>query len=86
MFFDSLQKLIEYLITEDCINCGACSTVCPSGAIYPGRKDFKINGVKQKAKVKDHFFIVPEKCNNCDGFYDLPLQCALWISSSSMRM
>ncbi|AGS33388.1 4Fe-4S ferredoxin, iron-sulfur binding [Candidatus Karelsulcia muelleri] len=47
-------------ITEKCINCGACEPECPNNAIYEGT---------------DYYFIVPEKCTECLGFYDEP-QCA----------
>ncbi|MBU6942184.1 YfhL family 4Fe-4S dicluster ferredoxin [Candidatus Karelsulcia muelleri] len=51
-------------ITEKCINCGACEPECPNNAIYEGYKECKKN-----------YFIVPEKCTECLGFYDEP-QCA----------
>jgi len=50
-------------ITEKCINCGACEPECPNNAIYEGSTD------------KKNYFIVPEKCTECLGFYDEP-QCA----------
>ncbi len=42
MFTDSFQNIITLLITEDCINCKACDTICPSNAIYPGGKELQI--------------------------------------------
>jgi ferredoxin len=72
MFTDSFQNLITLLITEDCINCRACDTICPSNAIYPGGKEFKLNNIKHKALVKDYYYIVPEKCNFCEGVYEEP--------------
>lgn len=50
-------------ITEKCINCGACEPECPNNAIYEGYKE------------NYYYFIVPEKCTECLGFYDEP-QCA----------
>lgn len=47
-------------ITEKCINCGACEPECPNNAISEGT---------------ENYFIVPEKCTECLGFYDEP-QCA----------
>ncbi len=72
MFSDSLQNIVSLLITEDCINCRACDTICPTNAIYPGGKDYKLNNKKHKAPVKDYYFIVTEKCNFCEGVYVAP--------------
>ena len=58
MSSDSLQNIVSLLITEDCINCRACDTICPTNAIYPGGKDYKLNNKKHKAPVKDYYFIV----------------------------
>ena len=33
------------MITEDCINCGACEDECPNGAISMGEEIFVIAGV-----------------------------------------
>ena len=41
------------LITEDCINCGACEDECPNGAI---------------SVVDDIFVIDPQLCTECVGF------------------
>ncbi len=72
MFSDSLQEIATLLITEDCINCKACDTICPSGAIYPGGKDYILNNKKHKAPVKDYYYIVPDKCNFCEGVHEEP--------------
>ncbi|WP_259158931.1 YfhL family 4Fe-4S dicluster ferredoxin [Candidatus Karelsulcia muelleri] len=56
-------------ITEKCINCGACEPECPNNAIYEGYKECT-DGTKNY-----YYFIVPEKCTECLGFYDEP-QCA----------
>jgi len=48
------------LITEECINCGACEPECPNSAITGG----------------DEIFIIdPAKCTECVGHYD-ESQCA----------
>jgi ferredoxin len=60
------------LITEDCINCRACDTICSSGAIYPGGKDYIQNNKKYKAPVKEYYYIVPEKCTFCEGVHESP--------------
>lgn len=72
MFSDSLQDLVSLLITDDCINCKACDTVCPSDAVYSGGKEYELNNKKYKAPVYDHYYIVPEKCNRCEGAYEKP--------------
>ena len=48
------------LITEECINCGACEPECPNDAISMG---------------DEIFVIVHEKCTECVGHYDVS-QCA----------
>ena len=47
------------IITEECINCGACVPECPNEAISEG---------------EDIFIIDPDKCTECVGWYDEP-QC-----------
>ena len=46
---------MAYKITDDCINCGACDSECPTGAI--SEKD-------------DKRVIDPEKCTNCGACVD----------------
>jgi ferredoxin len=43
------------MITEECINCGACEPECPNKAIAPG---------------EDIFVIDPKLCTECVGFHD----------------
>jgi NAD-dependent dihydropyrimidine dehydrogenase PreA subunit len=47
-------------ITEACVNCGACESVCPSGGISRG---------------PDVFVIDPALCTECVGFHHTQ-QCA----------
>ncbi|HET54450.1 MAG TPA: YfhL family 4Fe-4S dicluster ferredoxin [Ignavibacteria bacterium] len=47
------------MITDECINCGACEPECPNDAISEGEEFFEID---------------PEKCTECVGYYDEP-QC-----------
>ncbi|WP_341656752.1 4Fe-4S dicluster domain-containing protein [Blattabacterium cuenoti] len=78
-------------ITEKCINCGACEPECPNQAIYEGGKKWRMSDgtslkkkeildldptIFQEPKKKDIYFIVPEKCTECVGFYDKP-QCIM---------
>ena len=72
MFSESPQRRVPLFITEDCINCRACDTICPSNAIYPGGKEHELNNKKQKALSNEHYYIVPEKCTFCEGVYDKP--------------
>lgn len=58
------------VITSECINCGACEPECPNTAIYQGGVEWELNGVKHPAIATDIFYIVPEKCTECVGFYD----------------
>lgn len=74
------------MITEECINCGACEPECPNTAIYEGGSDWKMgsasfgegdpapSGANGFFK-NDFFYIVPDKCTECVGFHDEP-QCA----------
>ena len=47
------------MITEECINCGACEPECPNNAISAGEEIYKIN---------------TELCTECVGYFDEP-QC-----------
>ena len=62
------------LITEECINCGACEPECPNTAIYEGSINWELNGNSHNSLVTDYFYIVPDKCTECVGFHDEP-QC-----------
>ena len=48
------------MITEECINCGACEPECPNEAISEGDEIFEID---------------PAKCTECVGHHDKE-QCA----------
>ena len=43
------------MITDECINCGACEPECPVGAISEGETAYVID---------------PAKCVECEGHYD----------------
>ena len=59
------------MITSECINCGACEPECPNTAIYQGGVEWQApDGSTHPALSNDIFFIVPEKCTECVGFYD----------------
>jgi ferredoxin len=63
------------MITEECINCGACEPECPNTAIYAGGADWELNGAKHPALSADFYYIVPEKCTECVGHFNEE-QCA----------
>ena len=72
------------IITEDCINCGACEPECPNTAIYQGGVEWEFNGAQHPAIDEDIFYIVPDKCTECVGFFDqeacaavCPVDCCL---------
>ncbi len=72
------------MITEECINCGACEPECPNTAIYQGAVEWEFNGEEHAAISEDLFYIVPQKCTECVGFYDeeacqavCPVDCCL---------
>ena len=58
------------LITSDCINCGACEPECPNTAIYQGGVDWELGDATSPAISEDIFYIVPQKCTECVGFYE----------------
>ncbi|MBI3800722.1 MAG: 4Fe-4S dicluster domain-containing protein [Deltaproteobacteria bacterium] len=58
------------MITSECINCGACEPECPNTAIYQGGVECDFNGVSHPPVADGIFYIVPEKCTECVGFYD----------------
>jgi len=74
------------MITEECINCGACEPECPNTAIYEGGSEWSMGGNTFNEGdaspaghsgffSNDFFYIVPDKCTECVGFHDEP-QCA----------
>ena len=71
-------------ITDECINCAACEPECPNTAIYQGGVEWEFNGEVHEAISEDLFYIVPQKCTECVGFYDqeacqavCPVDCCL---------
>ena len=63
------------MITEECINCGACEPECPNTAIYEGGANYEYEGKSHAALAQEVYYIVPEKCTECVGFFDQE-QCA----------
>jgi ferredoxin len=58
------------IITEECINCGACEPECPNTAIYEGGAQWELDGATKPAVKEDIYYIVPDKCTECVGFHD----------------
>lgn len=56
------------VITNNCINCGACAAECPTEAIYPPGESREENGTLFTSHSSEHFFIVTSKCDECSGF------------------
>ncbi len=76
---------MSYLITSECINCGACEPECPNTAIYEGGSSWELAGKSYGENdvapsgasgfwSSDFFFIAPDKCTECNGFHEKP-QC-----------
>jgi ferredoxin len=81
------------IITDECINCGACEPECPNNAIYEGGVEWtwgggtnletveiegggSIDASEPQEPLSDEFYyIVPNKCTECQGFHEEP-QCA----------
>ncbi len=66
------------MITDDCINCGACEPECPNTAIYEAGAEWEYDGKTGRDEEDfysdEFFYIVPDKCTECVGFHDEP-QC-----------
>jgi ferredoxin len=81
------------MITDECINCGACEPECPNTAIYEGGVEWTwgggtslkevtledgtvVSATEKQDPVSDEFYyIVTDKCTECNGFHEEP-QCA----------
>jgi ferredoxin len=62
-----MDSLMAMIITNDCINCGACASECPVDAIYEPGERTKLNENDVNSISNDHYFIVAEICTNCLG-------------------
>jgi ferredoxin len=77
---------MSIMITDECINCGACKPECPNTAIYEPNEEWDLAGKIYYGDDRapsgatgffseDVYYIVPDKCTECMGFHDEP-QCA----------
>jgi ferredoxin len=76
---------MSYIITSECINCGACEPECPNNAIYEGGANWELAGNTYGESdaapsgatgfwSAEFFYVVPDKCTECKGFHEKP-QC-----------
>ena len=48
----NVKKQMAIIITDECINCGACEPECPNNAIYEGAEEWKYkDGTSLEGKV-----------------------------------
>ncbi len=57
---------MSVIISDECINCDACRTVCPVNAIVDD---------SENPTGESRYYVKPEKCIECVDIYDDP-QCA----------
>ncbi len=63
------------IITDECVNCGACEPACPNKAIYAGGEKYELGGQLHDPLSGHLYYIVPEKCTECVGHFNQE-QCA----------
>ncbi|OHB77079.1 MAG: hypothetical protein A2Z34_11280 [Planctomycetes bacterium RBG_16_59_8] len=65
--------MVMKIDADNCIDCGACVEPCPNDAVYAGGEEYEYKGQKSAA-LSDKYYIVPDKCTECEGVNDKP-QC-----------
>lgn len=81
---------MSIIITDDCINCGACAVECPTEAIIEAGEYFEIGGKSFSPLSMEHFFIVTEICDRCSGINELqckvvcPMNAILYTSADEL--
>ena len=74
----NLYTVMAIIITDECINCGACEAECPNTAIYEGGLEWSfaegtlsgqigdIDALTEQEPISyDFYYIVPDKCTEC---------------------
>lgn len=56
---------MAYVITNDCINCGACVIECPEVAIFIHVKKILRSKLKKISISAEHYNIDLSKCSGC---------------------
>lgn len=51
--------MIAFVITDECINCGACKYECPYDAVSEPEYD------NMTYSFENHYFILNDKCKGC---------------------
>lgn len=59
------------IITDDCINCGACAVECPTEAIFEPGESYSINRKNFSPLSMEHFFIVTDLCDECSEITEI---------------
>ena len=55
------------IITDECINCGACEPECPNNAIYEGSEDWRY---KDGTSLRGHVVLPNGKAINAENFQE----------------
>lgn len=69
---------MSLLITQECINCGACLPECPNEAIFENRTGAEATGIRVTDGIGmgDAIYVISyDRCTECVGHFDEP-QCA----------
>lgn len=85
---------MAYKVTDECINCGACQPECPNDAIYEPAVEWEMDGTVYSEGdaapsgandfySDEFYYIVPDKCTECKGYYDEP-QCVASCPSEAV--
>ncbi len=70
--------IMAIIITEDCINCGACEPECPNTAIYEGAEDWRY---KDGTNLKGDIILSNGKNVNAEEF-QMPISDEFYFIAS----
>lgn len=77
----NLRNTMAIIITDECINCGACEPECPNNAIYEGGLDWSVadgTTVKGQYELEDGKMVdanARQKPIDDDIYYIVPEKC-----------